>query len=216
VLDRLTRALMLTEIEREHVFLLALGRPPQPHYQTPGGVTPRLQRVLTALDPAPAVIRTATWDVIAWNRAATVMFPNYEEMAPRSRNVLRTIFLDPRSRAAQHDWEGVARFIVASFRVDAARAGALAEIQPLVDELSAKSPEFAALWQEPDVQGPVEYVKRMRHATLGSFAFELSTFAIDARPDFSMVVYNPATPDDLARIVAALEALPDGAPQVGR
>ena len=73
VLDRIARALMLTDVEREHLFLLGLGRPPEARYRKNEGVTPRLQRVLDALDPSPAVIRTAIWDVVAWNRAATVM-----------------------------------------------------------------------------------------------------------------------------------------------
>src|SRR6266853_1589801 len=46
VVDRIARALMLTDVEREHLFLLALGRPPEVHYQAAEGVTPRLQRVL--------------------------------------------------------------------------------------------------------------------------------------------------------------------------
>src|SRR6201993_5088822 len=61
VLDRIARALMLTGVEREHLFLLGLGRPPEVRYQGDEGVTPRLQRVLAALLPSPAVIRTATW-----------------------------------------------------------------------------------------------------------------------------------------------------------
>ena len=87
------------------------------------GVTPRLQRVLDALEPSPALIRTATWDVVAWNRAATVMLTDYGALPPEQRNILRFIFLDPRARAAQYDWESVARFVVGAFRVDAARAG---------------------------------------------------------------------------------------------
>src|ERR1700749_1534828 len=50
VLDRIARALMLTEPEREHLFLLGLGRPPEARYQKNEGVTPRLQRVLDALE----------------------------------------------------------------------------------------------------------------------------------------------------------------------
>src|SRR5579864_2390011 len=70
VLERIARALMLTEVEREHLFLLGLGRPPEVRYHATEGVTPRLQRVLDALDPSPALIKTATWDIVAWNRAA--------------------------------------------------------------------------------------------------------------------------------------------------
>jgi transcriptional regulator with XRE-family HTH domain len=61
VLSRIARALMLTDVEREHLFLLGLGRPPEVRYQRSEGVTPRLQRVLDALEPSPALIRTAIW-----------------------------------------------------------------------------------------------------------------------------------------------------------
>src|SRR5580700_10348913 len=41
VLNRISRALMLTEFEREHLFLLGLGRLPEVRYQRNEGVTPR-------------------------------------------------------------------------------------------------------------------------------------------------------------------------------
>ena len=204
VLERIARALMLTEVEREHLFLLGLGRPPQVRYRKDEGVTPRLQRVLDALQPSPALIRTATWDVVAWNRAATVMLTDYAALPPQQRNILRFIFLDPRVRAAQYDWQSVARFVVAAFRVDAARAGAAAQVQPLVDELCRLSPEFAAMWRDNDVRTHGEGVKQIRHPLLGLIAFEYSAFAVDGRPDLSMVVYNPATPADAQKISSLL------------
>ncbi|CAN7459841.1 helix-turn-helix transcriptional regulator [Rhizobium leguminosarum] len=200
VLDRISRALMLTDVEREHLFLLGLGRPPEVRYRRQEGVTPRLQGVLDALDPSPALIRTAIWDVVAWNRAATVLLTDYGALPPEERNVLRFIFLDPRVRAAQYDWESVARFVVAAFRVDAARAGAAAEVEPLVDELCLKSPEFLAMWRDNDVRTHGEGAKHIRHPILGPLAFEYSAFQVDGRPDLSMVVYNPATAEDAAKI----------------
>jgi transcriptional regulator with XRE-family HTH domain len=200
VLDRIARALMLTDVEREHIFLLGLGRPPEVRYRAVDGITPRLQRVLDALEPSPALIRTATWDVVAWNRAATLMLADYGSMPPKQRNVLRFIFLDPRVRAAQYDWESVARLVVASFRVDAARAGAASEVEPLVEELCRLSPEFEAMWRDNDVRSHGEGVKHIRHPLLGPLALEYSVFAVDGRSDLSMVVYNPATPADADKI----------------
>src|SRR5208282_4752429 len=171
VLDRIARGLMLTDAEREHLFLLGLGRPPEPRYRKNDGVTPRLQRVLDALDLSPAVIRTAIWDIVAWNRAATVMLMDYGALPPEQRNVLRFIFLDPRARAAQYDWDSVARFVVGAFRVDAARAGAAEEVEPLVDELCRLSPEFKALWLDNDVRSHGEGVKQIRHPVLGRIGF---------------------------------------------
>ncbi|HEY6454970.1 MAG TPA: helix-turn-helix transcriptional regulator [Steroidobacteraceae bacterium] len=205
VLERIARALMLTDVEREHLFLLGLGRQPQVRYRKDEGITPRLQRVLDALQPSPALIRSATWDVVAWNRAATVMFIDYAALPPQQRNMLRFIFLDPRVRAAQYDWESVARFVVGAFRVDAARAGAAAQVQPLVDELCRLSPEFAAMWRDNDVRIHGEGIKRIRHPLLGLIGFEYSAFAVDGRPDLTLVIYNPATPADARRISSLCE-----------
>jgi transcriptional regulator with XRE-family HTH domain len=205
VLDRIARALLLTEIEREHLFLLGLGRPPEVRYRGNEGVTPRLQRVLDALDPCPAIIRTALWDVAAWNRAATVLLMDYGALPPERRNILRFIFLDPHARAAQYDWESVARFVLGAFRADAARAGAAAEVEPLVEELCRLSPEFRAMWRDNDVRGAHgENVKHIRHPVLGPLAFEYSAFAVDGRTDLSLVVYNPATAEDAERIRSLL------------
>jgi hypothetical protein len=99
----------------------------------------------------------------------------------------------------------VARFILGAFRVDAARAGAAAEVEPLVDELCRLSPEFKAMWRDNDVHAAHgEAVKQIRHPVLGPLAFEYSAFAVDGRTDLSMVVYNPATPEDAERIKSLL------------
>jgi transcriptional regulator with XRE-family HTH domain len=200
VLDRIARALMLTDVEREHLFLLGLGRPPDVRYRKDEGVTPRLQGVLDALNPSPALIRSATWDVIAWNRAATVMLTDYGALPPEQRNILRFIFLDPRVRAAQYDWDSVARLVVGAFRVDAARAGAAAEVEPLVHELCRLSPEFKAMWRDNDVRSHGEGVKHIRHPVLGPIALDYSSFAVDGRSDLTMIVYTPATLTDAERI----------------
>jgi len=206
VLDRIAQALLLTDVEREHLFLLGLGRPPEVRYAKSEGVTPRLQRVLDALEASPALIRTATWDVVAWNKAAAAVLTDYGALPPEQRNILRLIFGDPRVREAQFDWDSVARFVVAAFRADAARAGAGAEVQALVEDLSRTSAEFARLWRENDVRHYGEGVKRLRHPVLGPIAFEYSAFAVDGRPDLGLVVYNPATAEDadnIRKLVAA-------------
>ena len=195
VLNRIATGLMLTEPEREHVFMLALGRPPEVRYRPKEGITPRLQRLIDTLEVSPAIIKTATWDVVAWNRAAAVVLTDWDMLPPGERNILRRMFGDPRVRTAQHDWESVARFVVGAFRADAVRAGAASEVGELVDELCRTSPEFEALWRENDVHVHGDGVKRLRHPILGSIELEFSAFAVDGRPDLGMIVYNPVTPD---------------------
>jgi transcriptional regulator with XRE-family HTH domain len=205
VLNRIATGLMLTEPEREHLFILGLGRPPEPRYHGVDGVTPRLQRVLDALVINPAIVKTATWDVVAWNEAAAALLTDYGQLPREQRNILRLMFSNSRVRAAQDDWLSVARFVVGSFRADAARAGAGAEISQLVEELSRTSPEFAALWRDNDVVGHGEGTKRIRHPDIGMVELEFSAFAVDGRPDLALIVYNPAT-DDAARGVEKLIA----------
>jgi transcriptional regulator with XRE-family HTH domain len=204
VLDRIARALMLTDIEREHLFLIGLGRPPEVHYQAAEGVTPRLQRVLDSLELSPAIVKTSTWDIVAWNRAAAAVLADYAKLPPGQRNILRLIFCDADVRAAQPDWESAARFTVAAFRAEAARAGAAKNVEALVDELCRLSPEFAALWRDNDVRSYGEGSKHLRHPKAGLITLEYSSFAVDGRPDLGMVVFNPATPADAERIRSLL------------
>lgn len=213
VLERIGRALMLTEVEREHLFLLALGRPPEARYRARDAVTPRLQRVLDALEPCPALIRTATWDVVAWNRGIGVMMTDYGSMPHQERNILRYLFLDPAARGHYDDWPAVARFVVGAFRIDVERAGAAEAVEPLVEEMQRLSPEFATYWSENRVQTHSEAIKRMTHPVLGELQFEYSAFAVDARPDLTMAVYNPVHARDADRMAALIETGEKGAEQ---
>ena len=200
VLDRLAKGLMLTEPEREHLFMLGLGRPPEVRYQPVDGVTPRLQRVLDALEVSPAIVKTATWDVVAWNRAAAVLLTDYSKLPPDQRNILRLMFGNARVQAAQADWQSVARFVVGAFRADVARAGAGEEVTRLIDELSRTSAHFDALWRDNEVVAHGEGIKRIRHPKAGLLALEFSAFAVDGRPELGMIVYNPASQTDAERI----------------
>jgi transcriptional regulator with XRE-family HTH domain len=206
VLDRIADALALTPVEREHLFLLAHHRPPEARYEPNETVTPRLQRLLDSFELNPAVVKTATWDVVAWNRAAAAVLADYAKLVPEERNVLRLVFCDSRLRDAIPDWEGYARFVVGAFRADVARAGASEKVRALVDELRRFSSEFEAMWRENDVRAPSDGVKQFHHPIVGSIALEFSSFAVDGQPDLSMVIFTPATQADKERISALLRS----------
>jgi transcriptional regulator with XRE-family HTH domain len=207
VLNRIAKGLLLTEPEREHLFMLGLGHPPEVRYKAAEGVTPRLQRLLDVMQFSPAIVKTPLWDVVAWNRAAAALLTDYGALPPTQRNILRLMFSSSRVRAAQEDWQSVARFVVGAFRADAARAGATAEIGQFVEELSRLSPEFEALWLANDVSTHGEGLKRLHHEQLGLLELEFSAFAVDGRPDLGLIVYNPVTDADAQRIRAYIESL---------
>ncbi|WP_369937561.1 helix-turn-helix transcriptional regulator [Xanthomonas tesorieronis] len=202
VLERIAGALLLTDAEREHLFMVGLGRPPEVRYRSAAGVTPRLQRVLDALEPSPAIVKTPTWDVVAWNRAAAVVLTDYGQLPDGERNILRFLFGNPAARAKQHDWARVARFVVGAFRADVVRAGLASEAGNLVAELCRLSTEFEALWHDNEVlsHGEGGGVKHLKHPLLGAIELEYSAFAVDGRPDLGMIVYTPVDAGVAARI----------------
>ena len=206
VLDRIARAMLLTDVEREHIFLLGLGRPPEVRYHPPEGVTPRLQRLLDALKLSPAFVKTPIWDVVAWNEAAAAVFTDYEMLPARQRNILRLFFSDTRVRAMQSDWEQIARFVVAAFRADTVRAGATGEVQVLVDELCATSADFERMWRDNDVRTHSDGTKHLHNPLTGPIAMEFSAFAVDGRPDLGLTVYNPVTPEDADKVKTLIKA----------
>lgn len=209
VLDGIARALALTAVEREYLFLLAQRRPPEVRYQAAESrVTPRLQRVLDSLELSPAYVKTPTWDVVAWNRAASAALTDYGALAPGQRNILRLVFCDPRARAAMLNWESDARFAVAAFRADAARAGASKRVENLVAELSRRSSEFAALWRDNAVRTHGEGTKYIRNPVAGLIALDYAAFAVDGQPNLGMVIYTPETPRDADRIRSLIRSRP--------
>ncbi len=209
VLDRIAKGLMLTEPEREHLYMLGLGRPPETRYRAVDGISPRLQRTLDGMPLSPAIIKTALWDVVGWNRAAALMLTDYSKLPREGRNILRLMFGNDRVRARNADWEAIGRFVVGAFRADVARAGAgtSAEAARLVAELSRISPEFEAFWRDNDVVSHGEGVKRIHHPDAGLLEMEFSSFTVEGRPELGMIIYNPASPASAERLRALVEDL---------
>ncbi|WP_376775893.1 helix-turn-helix transcriptional regulator [Rhizobium populisoli] len=207
VLDRIARALMLTDVEREHLFLLGLGRPPEVRYQAQEGVSPRLQRVLDAMEYTPAYLKNATWDIVAWNRAASAVLADYETLGAEERNILRRIFASDVRRDRLPNWDKDAAFIVAAFRADVTRTGASKSVEALVDELCRKSPDFERMWSNNDVRHAYgETAKLLHHPGAGAIELEYSAFAVEGRPDLGLVVYNPATDGDRQKVRQLVDA----------
>lgn len=205
VLNSLSTALMLTEAEREHLFLLALGHPPEARYTAPSGIESRLQRILDALTFNPAYIKTPTWDVVAWNRAAAEIIWDFGSFPIEERNILRLLFCRPDLRNFP-DWMKVARVAVAMFRRDLSRSGASKDAENLIEGLLRASPEFRDLWSEKTVQDVYPETKCIQHPKAGLLEFEYSSLAVDGRLDLVLLIYSPTNEQDAERIRTLLDS----------
>jgi transcriptional regulator with XRE-family HTH domain len=208
VLERLACALELDATGREVLFLLAQQRPPPLKPVPSPQVVPALQRVLDALPLSPAIVKTPTWDVVAWNAAAAAVLVDYATLPVHERNVLRLLFGKPAIRASQPDWEANARFAIAVFRVDVARAGGSPEAAALAAELQTSSADFRRLWAENEMRSHWFGLKRVHHPRAGLLTLEYSTFAVGGADGLSMIVFSPASPAEARAIESLLANAP--------
>ena len=205
VIYRLSVALTLSDAEREH--LLHMVQPRQASADSAGErVSPALRRMLDAMELIPAFVKTATWDISAWNHAATVALNDYGAMPPAERNLLRLLFAGPHIRTTMADWESHARFAVAAFRLETGRMGSNETTLALVEELSGSSPEFAAMWADNEVGTHGAGMKSITHPVAGSLRFEYSTLLVEGQPDLGLVAFTPASPADLERVRSLVSA----------
>lgn len=191
-LENICRALRLNATERGHLFTLAQHRPPPDIGIRRPIVSGAVQAMLDGLSNA-AYITTQRWDVVAWNTAATTLFYNYGLVAPEERNHLWLVFTDPRSRDVMLDWEQVARDMLASFRINYARANGDPAFEALVAKLEDVSPEFRRWWPLQHVYSRSEGIKRLRHALYGDVQLEHTAFLVEGAPELRMVIYTPVS-----------------------
>jgi transcriptional regulator with XRE-family HTH domain len=189
VLERLAQALELDRTNREMLFLLAHDRPPPRRYASPVEVTPALQRVLDNLR-VPAFVKTPTFQIVGWNRAAVAVIGDYAAIPERDRNMLRRVFHPDATSFLPHA-DDMRRTCLAAFRVDVARAGATAEAAALVDELLETSEDFRRLWLENEVATHGVRYRKLARPSVGELRFETSVFSVDDSDGLSMFVLAP-------------------------
>jgi transcriptional regulator with XRE-family HTH domain len=203
VLDAVARALRLTGAERAHLHLLAGLNPPPVRGAGDPAVGPQTQRLLDAWAPRPALLLDRHWNMLATNAAARAVFAYGEA----DRNCLVSFFTNARYRALHAHWAAVAPAVVAAFRADAARWPGDPGFDRLVADLTAASPEFAALWARHDVGGHTLAVKAVRHPRAGDLLFDKTTLALADHPDRYLELYDPrpgtGTAERLARLLDA-------------
>jgi MmyB-like transcription regulator ligand binding domain len=191
LLSALAEALRLDPTERRHLFVLYDRRAPERPPPGPERVDEPLRRMLDSLTAQPAFVLGRRWDVLAWNRAAEVVYGPYGRLEGDERNMLHMVFADPDHRRLLVDWEAVARSSLAMFRADCARYAGDPDFERLVARLTRLSPEFARWWPRREVARPLAGQKRIDHRTAGRMLFEYSSLGVGDPPDMKLIVFTP-------------------------
>lgn len=169
-------------------------------------IRPQLQLLLNRLAYCPAWFLGERWDILGWNRAATVVHGDLAAMKGIERNGLHQIFLNPRMREMLVDWERHARDAVAKLRMVHSRYIGDPWFNELIDLLKARSPEFAAWWDEHNVRLPGSGVKVYIHPEAGGLTFHYATLEVKSElgKPLQMVTYMPAPETDTEEKIQAL------------
>ena len=209
VLDRIGSALRMSDEERDYLFALVQRRAPLRAEDMLDSVTPAMQRMLDSLS-VPALIKTARWDVIAWNDIVTKVFRDYDGLPPERRNLLRLLLVDDHSY--QNDRQGyvlMVKRVLSKFRVDYSQYGDDPRFAELIEGLTRDSETFRELWNAPDVVNRSEAVAY--HPQHGGMWFEHTSYVPEGCPALRMVVFVPHDEATAAKIAVAMR---DGAPSV--
>jgi transcriptional regulator with XRE-family HTH domain len=177
VLSALTRALMLNADERDYLFRMAGEAPPEP-VRPSREITPGIRHMLDGMPATPAYVVDAAYNILAWNPLAVHFIGNLA--GHTDRNMIRWTFRRAPTDVAWSD-EHFLRFTrstVADLRANYARYPGDPEIEGLVSEMLALSPEFTEMWNsyEVEVRGPM--LKRVGHPQVGPLQFDCQVLHI--------------------------------------
>lgn len=191
VLAALARALRLTDDERDHLYYLA-GRTPAALHRPNAHVSPGLLHVLDHLTDSPAIVVSDLGETLVQNRVAIALNGDEPRREGLDRYLIWRWFTDPtlRARVPEEDWPTHSRTQVADLRATAARRHGDPDVVELVEELTAASDEFTALWAEHEVAVRRADGKRIMHPEVGVLDL-LCGVLVGADGDQHLVVLFP-------------------------
>lgn len=229
VLDGVSRALQLDEVEHAHLvdLLRAANTSPtrqarrsKPRTQSvPAGV----QQIIDAMSDVAVVVQDAHLNVLATNALGAALYaPMFSN--ENTPNFARFVFLDPAGCAFYNDWEEAARQTVAILRTAAGRAPHDRALSNLIGELSTRDETFRNLWASHNVREHPSGSKSLHHPVMGDVEVSFEGMQLASAPGLLLLAYTTApgseshdkmrllatwTSTDPADASASTEAAPD-------
>jgi transcriptional regulator with XRE-family HTH domain len=191
VLEAISRTLMLDRDEHAHLFNLA-GSVDQKVVAECAAVPRALRALLAQVEPYPASVVNAKYDLLAYNRTYARLIDDIDALLQQDRNCMWLCFTDPAWRKALIDWEDGATRMVANLRWLMADHVAEPSWKSLVKRLRTASPKFAELWERHEVRSiGNKTTKHVRNPLVGELRLEAINTWLSPRPGTRLHVYSP-------------------------
>lgn len=170
MLGSLARALRLTPDERDYLYRVA-GHSAPDRVARDDYVAPGLLRVLDRITDSPALILDGLARTLVQNDLARALFGDVETLSGWERSAIFRWFAHPETERLMYpeeDRDRQSRAQVASLRASLGSTGPRSPAADLVRELSARSPEFVAIWAAHEVARRFEDHKVLVHPQVGA------------------------------------------------
>ncbi|KZL89138.1 helix-turn-helix transcriptional regulator [Clostridium magnum] len=198
VIESLSKVLLLDKQERIHLYLLANQPLPSDIPQYQGTVSPILQHVLDNLILCPSLVTDQRWNVIAWNKAACLIFGDFTKMNARGRNIVWAMFTDNKYKQLYVDWNLYAKGLLGKFRSMWGQYIEDSWLAQFIEDLKLQSTEFNLWWSLHEIQSNKEMYKKLNHPVAGILDFEISNFDVSDNSGLKLIVHAPLPETDTA------------------
>jgi len=216
VLRRIGTALRLEPNETRHLLTLAGHAIASSGGDAPRAVSVslRLQRLIDQVEYGPAWVFGERWDILAWNRAASVIHGDLAGLQGIERNALYQLFLGDRMRSMLENWDHHGRQCVAKLRAQYASRVDDPWFNELVTVLRTGSEQFEHWWNENDIETSQEGVKHYEHPEAGRLVFDFTVLEVldERMASLRLITYVPApgtgTREKMEKLLGAPEPVP--------
>ncbi len=170
VLQSVASALQCSDTETRYLFTLAgLAHPAAEVSGKICSLMPTvIQTILDQLDPLPAILQNAKFDIVAFNNAFCHMIDcDLNSIDRADRNCIYLNLTEPRVIAVLQEQESIVAHMAAKLR--AQMAGHLGDPawERYLDRLLTTSPQFVDIWNRNQVCATNDHIVRYRYPDLG-------------------------------------------------
>ncbi|MER7052869.1 helix-turn-helix transcriptional regulator [Streptomyces sp. NPDC000351] len=203
VLDAVAQALKLSAEATDHLHRLCLTASQRPRDRGEADVSRQLLQLMDGWEHTPAFVVGPALDIMAGNSLATALHSAFDEFD----NLARMVFVDPAGREFYQEWERAAHSCVAEIRAAFGHDPGSARIAEVVAELSARSEEFARIWQMHEVKSKSQEGKHLKHPQVGDLHIKFAAFTVNGAAHQQLVVYQAEPASPTATAFEALRAM---------
>lgn len=196
VIESLSKVLLLDKQERIHLYLLANQPLPVDIPEDKETVSPILQNVLDSLTLSPSLVMDQRWNVIGWNKAASLVLGDFNKMNSREQNIVWAMFTNDNYKQLFVNWNLHAKELVGKFRSTCGQYIEDSWLVQFIEELKMQSKEFDLWWSLHEIQSKGEVYKQLNHPISGILDFEVSKFDVADNSGLTLIVHTPSLGTD--------------------